>query len=110
MVSLLRIKRIYNYNLGLPYDEANDICRNFDGDEYDFTFCDERDAMLICAYIEVIVPWVSLLLSFVFVARGDSGPVLFSNIPGLVSVAAGAIYLTMYYGGKCVFPNNKSFM
>ena len=59
--------------------------------------------MLVCAYIEVIVPWVSLLLSFVFVARGDSGLVLFSNIPGLVSVAAGAIYLTMYYGGECVF-------
>ena len=52
----------------LPLNEANDICRNFDGDEFHFTLCDERDAMLICAYIELIVTLLSILGSF-FVSR-----------------------------------------
>ena len=36
----------------VPFWEANDACRNFDGEGVTFNFCDERDAMLICAYIE----------------------------------------------------------
>lgn len=36
-----------------PFWEANDVCRNFDGEGATFNFCDERNAMLICAYIEL---------------------------------------------------------
>ena len=87
-------------NSVLPLNEANDICRNFDGNEFHFTLCDERDAMLICAYIELIVPFASILGSFFF--RDDGAHIWGSNLPAFGSAAAGAIYLSLYYMGSFV--------
>ena len=54
--------------------------------------------MLICAYIELILPLVSIIGSFFFLK--EAAHVMGSNIPALCSVVSGSLYLALYYGGS----------
>ena len=60
--------------------------------------CDEMKVMLICAYIELILPIFSIGGSFFF--RKDAKHIWGSNLPGLGCITAGSIFLALYYGGK----------
>merc|ERR1712149_47625 len=73
-----------------------EYCHNVVGGAFDATICDEIDVMLICAYIELILPLFSIAGSFFF--RKEAAHIWGSNLPALGCVTAGAIYLAMYYG------------
>ena len=64
----------------------------------DVDVCDEVKIMLICAYIELILPLVSIIGSFFFLK--EAAHVMGSNIPALCSVVSGSLYLALYYGGS----------
>merc|ERR1711990_1176374 len=58
--------------------------------------CNEMYAMLILAYIELILPIFTIGGSFLF--KNDAKHIWGSNLPGLGCITAGSIYLALYYG------------
>merc|ERR1719284_971791 len=58
--------------------------------------CDEMKIMLICAYIELILPIFTIGGSFLF--KNDAKHIWGSNLPGLGCITAGSIFLALYYG------------
>jgi len=54
--------------------------------------------MLICAYIELILPIFTIGGSFLF--KNDAKHIWGSNLPGLGCITAGSIYLALYYGNN----------
>ena len=54
--------------------------------------------MLICAYIELILPMVSIIGSFFFLK--EAAHVMGSNIPALCSIVSGSLYLALHYGNN----------
>merc|ERR1711892_803175 len=78
-----------------PSDLA-DICHvNVEGEVIGHDFCDEMKIMLICAYIELILPLFSLVGSFLF--RKEAAHVLGANLPALCSVITGSLFLALNY-------------
>ena len=96
---------IFCIKVGSPLD-AVEYCRELDNDvDIHATICEQMDIMLICAYIELILPFFTIVGSFFF---KDDGPHVWgSNLPGLGSITAGSIYLALYYGSKYIFNNLK---
>merc|ERR1712227_643631 len=70
------------------------ICHNLE--QVDVDVCDEVNIMLVCAYIELILPMISIIGSFFFLK--EAGHVMGSNIPALCSVVSGSLYLALNYG------------
>ena len=62
------------------------------------SICDEMKVMLICAYIELILPIFTIGGSFLF--KKDAKHIWGSNLPGLGCITGGSIFLALYYGGK----------
>jgi len=60
--------------------------------------CEQMDVMLICAYMELILPIFTIAGSFMFTKEGPH--IWGSNLPGLGSITAGSLFLSLYYGGK----------
>merc|ERR1719270_166662 len=60
--------------------------------------CDEMKIMLICAYIELILPIFTIGGSFLF--KNDAKHIWGSNLPGLGCITAGSIFLALYYGNN----------
>merc|ERR1712235_205461 len=58
--------------------------------------CGEMKIMLICAYIELILPIFTIGGSVLF--KNDAKHIWGSNLPGLGCITAGSIYLALYYG------------
>ena len=84
-------------------EERNVICDRewLDGvtdDDVNTKICDEMFVMLICAYIELILPIFTIGGSFLF--KNDAKHIWGSNLPGLGCITAGSIYLALYYGSK----------
>ena len=84
-------------NIVIPVDIL-DQCSELDGVEH-LDICKQMDVMLICAYLELILPIFTIAGSFMFTKEGPH--VWGSNLPALGSIAAGSIFLSLYYGGKC---------
>merc|ERR1712021_114794 len=83
------------WNEVAPSDLA-DICHvNVEGEVIGHDFCDEMKIMLICAYIELILPLFSLVGSFLF--RKEAAHVLGANLPALCSVITGSLFLALNY-------------
>ena len=76
----------------------NNTCHGLNGSEINFDFCDEMSVMLICAYIQLILPIFSIGGSFFF--RKDYAHVLGANIPALCSMISGSLFLALEYRGK----------
>ena len=71
---------------------------NVEGEVIGHDFCDEMKIMLICAYIELILPLFSLVGSFLF--RKEAAHVLGANLPALCSVITGSLFLALNYKGE----------
>ena len=67
-------------------------------DDANTKICDEMFVMLICAYIELILPIFTIGGSFLF--KNDAKHIWGSNLPGLGCITAGSIYLALYYGSE----------
>ena len=100
MPSINEVQRLFLSQV-VP-EERDIICdRDWLDDNTDVSnvkICDEMFGMLICAYIELILPILTIGGSFLF--KNDAKHIWGSNLPGLGCITAGSIYLALYYGGK----------
>ena len=83
-------------------EERNVVCerewlQDLTDDEVNIKICEEMKIMLICAYIELILPIFTIGGSFLF--KNDAKHIWGSNLPGLGCITAGSIFLALYYGG-----------
>ena len=83
-------------------DKCHNITLNItDGEEIiNHNFCDEMNAMLVCSYIELILPLFSIAGSFFF--RKEAGHVFGANLPALFSVITGSLFLALNYKGQWI--------
>ena len=56
-------------------------------------FCDEWNAMLVAAYFELILPFFFIGGSFLF--RKDVAHLLCLNVPAVLSIIAGSLFLPL---------------
>jgi heme/copper-type cytochrome/quinol oxidase subunit 4 len=64
--------------------------------------------MLVCAYIELILPIFTIGGSFLF--KNDAKHIWGSNLPGLGCITAGSIYLALYYGDNLTMSADTDMM
>ena len=100
MPSINEVQRLF---LSQVAPEERDIICNRDWldentDVSDVKICNEMYAMLVLAYIELILPIFTIGGSFLF--KKDAKHIWGSNLPGLGCITAGSIYLALYYGSK----------
>merc|ERR1712212_407994 len=86
-------------------NERNDVCREFDTQA---DLCDQLKVMLICAYIELIFPSLTIIGSLFF--RKEARHIWGSNLPQFACVAAGSLYLSLYYGDNLFFDVDTHMM
>ena len=100
MPSINEVQRLFLSQVA-PEERVSICDREWLDDNTDVSnvkICDEMFVMLVCAYIELILPIFTIGGSFLF--KNDAKHIWGSNLPGLGCITAGSIYLALYYGGK----------
>merc|ERR1711962_1012371 len=106
MPSINGVQRLFLKHVG-PSDvidgDGVSVCkREWLGNNADvdpnLAICDEMFAMLVLAYIELILPIFSIGGSFIF--KKDAKHIWGSNLPGLGCITGGSIFLALYYRGS----------
>lgn len=77
-----------------PYDMSDECHVNHD-EVIKHDFCGEINVMLICAYIELVLPLFSMVGSFIF--RKEAGHIFGANLPALCSMISGSLFLALNY-------------
>merc|ERR1712046_2238 len=102
MPSINEVQRLFLKQVA-PSDDGIAICKrewldDITEEDQHIAICDEMFAMLVLAYIELILPIFSIGGSFIF--KKDAKHIWGSNLPGLGCITGGSIFLALYYRGS----------